>query len=82
MHGLVPSLGTFVGHMGPPRAITPLAFALTRQLRLLFNSGPAPGIPLGMRLGKLTIPDVDGAGLTAAPSWDRPGWGLWLQGLC
>ena len=81
VQGLVPSSGTLVGHVGPPRAVIPPAFALTQPLRLFFASGLAPGIPLGIRAGESTIPDVDGAALTAAPSSDCPGWGPWLQGL-
>ena len=81
VQGLVPSPGTLVGRVGPPRAVIPPAFALVTPLRLFFTSGLAPGIPLGIRPGERTIPDVDGAVLTAAPSSDRPGWGFWLQGL-
>ena len=42
VQGLVPSLGTLVGQVGPPRAVIPPAFALTQPVPLSFLSGPLP----------------------------------------
>ena len=82
MQGLVPSPGTLVGPRGPPRAVIPPAFALTTPLRLFSLSGLFRGILPCIRLGELTIPDMDGVVLIAVPPSDRRSWGLWLQGLC
>ena len=81
MQVLVPSLGTSVGPLGPSRAVIPPAFALCQPLGLFLLSGSVPGIPLGVFRGELTIPDMDGTALIAAPPWDRTSWGPWLQGL-
>ena len=81
MQGLVPSPETLMRHVGPSRAVVPPAFAVNQPLQLLFTSSLAPGIPLRVRPGESTIPDVDRAVLTAAPSSHRPGPGPWLQWL-
>ena len=81
LQGFVPSPGTLVRHVGPPRLLIPQAGALTQPLRPFCTFGLAPGIQLGVSPGQLTIPDVDGAAFTAEPSSDRPCWGPGLQGL-
>ena len=73
MQGLVTSPGTLVGHEGPLQAIISPALTLHQPLRLFFLFVVVPALLLDVCPGESTIPDVDGAALTTAPSCNRPG---------